>query len=75
MTNKVDPLTVSCPKCGAEVGDRCWSGTRCGRRLSRGSHGPRERRAAGEEVADDFGVWLGREIRRVEAEVLSRKKP
>lgn len=74
MTAKVDALSVSCPQCGAEVGDRCWSGTRRGRKLVRGSHGPRARRASGENVPDDFGVWLQREISRVQGAVLSRKK-
>lgn len=71
---KIDPLSVSCPQCGAEVGARCWSGTRRGRRLQRGSHAPRESRARGEEVPDSFEVFLRREIRRVEDDVLSRRK-
>jgi hypothetical protein len=75
LTLKVDALSVSCPQCGVPAGDRCWSGTRRGRRLQRGSHRGRERRAAGEAVADDVGVWPRREIARVEAEVVSRRKP
>lgn len=75
MTEKLDALSVSCPQCGADPGDRCWSGTRRGSRLTRGSHRPRERRARGEDVKDSFDVWLRREISRVKAEVLSGKKP
>lgn len=75
MTTKSDPLAVSCPQCGAEIGARCWSGTRRGRRLQRGSHGPRARRARGEDVPDSFEVFLRREIRRVEDDVLARRKP
>ena len=75
MTDKIDPLSVSCPQCGAEVGARCWSGTRRGRRLQRGSHGLRARRARGEDVPDNFDVFLRREIDRVRAEVLSKAKP
>jgi len=72
---KVDALTVACPSCGASVGDRCWSGTRRGRKLARGSHPDRVRAARGEHVPESFSTFLRREIRRVEAEVLSRKKP
>jgi hypothetical protein len=72
---KIDALSVACPQCGAEVGERCWSGTRRGHRLARGSHDPRERLARGEPVKESFDVWLRREIARVRAEVLSRKKP
>jgi len=74
-TTKVDALSVACPQCGAVAGDRCWSGTRRGRRLTRGSHHPRVRRARGENVPDSFAVWLRGEIQRVRGEVLSRKKP
>ena len=74
MTTKIDALSVACPQCGASVGERCWSGTRRGRRLSRGSHGPRERLARGEVVPESFDAFLRREISRVQGEVLSRKK-
>ena len=73
--SKVDALSVECPSCGAAVGDRCWSGTRRGRKLSRGSHSDRVRAAAGEHMPESFGTFLRREIARVEAEVLARKKP
>jgi hypothetical protein len=73
--SKVDALTVECPSCGAAVGDRCWSGTRRGRKLSRGSHKDRIRAAAGEHVPVSFGTFLRREIARATAEVLARKKP
>jgi len=72
---KVDALTVACPSCGAPVGERCWSGTRRGRRLARGHHADRRRAAAGERVPESFGTFLRREIRRVEDEVLSKRKP
>lgn len=75
MKAKIDALTVSCPQCGADVGDRCWSGTRRGHKLARGSHRGRQKRAAGEDVNDDFGVWLQREIRRAQQDALSGKKP
>lgn len=76
MTARVDPLSVACPSCAAEVGVRCWSGTRPGRHLSRGHHPDRRRVAAGEHVPESFQAFLRREIRRVEGEVLSgRKKP
>lgn len=75
MTAKPDALLVSCPQCGAEIGARCWSGTRRGRRLQRGSHRPRERRAAGEEIADSFDVFLRRELDRVTQDVVNRRKP
>lgn len=70
---KIDVLTVACPSCGALIGERCWSGTRRGRRLSRGHHADRRRVAAGERVPESFGTFLRREIRRVE--VLSKRKP
>jgi len=57
------------------AGDRCWSGTRRGRKLARGSHRDRVRAAAGEHVPESFGTFLRREIARVEGEVLGRKKP
>jgi hypothetical protein len=74
---RVDPLTVECPSCGAPAGERCWSGTRRGRRLQRGSHRDRERVAAGEPVAESFQTFLRRELRRVIEEVASaaRRKP
>ncbi|HSX23058.1 MAG TPA: hypothetical protein VLE97_09815 [Gaiellaceae bacterium] len=75
MTAKVDALSVACPQCGAPAGERCWSGTRRGRKLGRGSHGPRERLARGEAVSESFETFLRREISRVQGEVLSRKKP
>jgi hypothetical protein len=59
---KPDPLTVECPQCGAKVGERCWSGTRRGRRLTRGSHEPRERVARGEKVEESFERWFWREL-------------
>jgi hypothetical protein len=71
---KIDPLTVACPSCGAAVGDRCWSGTRRGRKLARGSRLDRTRAARGEHVPESFGTWLRREIYCVENEVLTRKK-
>jgi hypothetical protein len=71
----VDALSVACPSCGAVVGDRCWSGTRRGRKFTRGSHSDRIRAARGEDVPESFSAFLRREIRRVEDEVLSRKKP
>jgi hypothetical protein len=74
VTAKIDPLSVVCPSCGAEVGTHCWSGTRRGRHLSRGHHVDRRRVAAGEHVRESFETFLRREIRRVEDEVLSRKK-
>jgi hypothetical protein len=75
VTAKIDALSVSCPQCGAEVGARCWSGTRRGRRLQRGSHAARVRRARGEDVPDSFEVTLRREIDRVRFDVLSKEKP
>lgn len=71
---KVDALSVACPSCGAATGDRCWSGTRRGRKLARGSHPNRVRTARGEHVPESFGTWLRREIRRVEDEVVAKKK-
>ena len=75
MTAKVDALSVTCPQCGARVGDRCWSGTRRGRHLSRGHHVDRQRVAVGEYVPDNFSTFLRREIARVKDEVLSKRKP
>jgi hypothetical protein len=72
---KIDPLSVACPSCGAPIGDRCWSGTRRGRHLSRGHHADRRRVAAGERVSESFGTRLRREIRRVEDEAMSKRKP
>jgi hypothetical protein len=72
---KIDPITVTCPSCGAPVGDRCWSGTRRGRRLSRGSHPDRVRLAAGEHVPESFSTFLRREIQRVTDDVVSKRKP
>lgn len=69
----MDGLSVSCPQCGASAGERCWSGTRRGRHLARGSHNLRARRASGEDVPDSFEVFLRREIGRARATVL--KKP
>lgn len=74
MTTRVDPLSVACPSCGAEVGVRCWSGTRRGRHLSRGHHADRRRVAAGEHVPESFQTFLRREIRRVEHEALTGRK-
>jgi hypothetical protein len=71
---KADPLAVECPSCGAVVGERCWSATRRGRHLSRGHHVDRRRVAAGEHVPESFSTFLRREIRRVEDEVLSKRK-
>jgi len=71
---KVDALAVECPSCGAPAGDRCWSGTRRGRKLTRGSHPDRLRAARGEHVPEDFQTWLRRELRRVTAEVVDRRK-
>ena len=61
-TPKVDPLAVVCPTCGAEPSVRCWSGTRRGRHLARGSHPQRAARARGERVTDSFDVWLRGQI-------------
>jgi hypothetical protein len=72
---KIDALSVECPSCGAAIGDRCWSGTRRGHKLARGSHRDRVRAAAGEHVPESFSTFLRREISRVKSEVLSRKKP
>lgn len=69
-----DALSVTCPSCGAEVGERCWSGTRSGHKLARGSHRDRVRLAAGQHVPESFQRILRREIRRVESEIMSRKK-
>lgn len=74
MMTKVDALSVECPQCGASVGDRCWSGTRRGRRLQRGSHGPRERRARGEHVPESFETFLRREIHRVTEDVVANRR-
>lgn len=71
---KVDALSVACPSCGAEVGVRCWSGTRRGRHLTRGVHADRRRAAAGEHVPESFETFLRRELRRVEGEVVARHK-
>lgn len=57
-----DPMLVDCPQCGARAGDRCLSGTRRGRRMVHGHHKPRMRRANGETVKDDFGVWFNRSL-------------
>lgn len=77
MTVKTDVLSVACPSCGAPAGDRCWSGTRRGRRLTRGSHPDRARVARGEHVPEDFQMFLRRELRRVTDEVIdgARRKP
>lgn len=69
-----DPLSVACPQCAASIGDRCWSGTRRGRRLMRGSHRDRERLARGEPVAESFQTFLRRELHRVTAETIARFK-
>jgi hypothetical protein len=70
VTTKPDPLSVECPQCGAWIGDRCWSGTRRGRRLMRGSHRDRERLARGEPVTESFQTFLKRELRRVVQEAV-----
>ena len=70
MTSKVDALTVVCPSCAAVIGDRCWSGTRRGRKLSRGSHPDRVRAARGEHVPQSFQTYLKDELRRVTAETI-----
>lgn len=78
MIAKPDPLSVVCPQCEAQIGDRCWSGTRRGRRLTRGSHGPRERLVRGEHVAEDFQTFLRRALRRITAETIvtfKKEKP
>ena len=72
---KRDPLAVACPSCGAVIGARCWSATRRGRHLTRGQHPDRRRVAAGEHVLESFEMFLRREIRRVEDDVLARRKP
>jgi hypothetical protein len=72
---KVDALEVECPSCGAAVGERCWSGTRRGRHLTRGHHAGRRRVAAGERVPESFATFIRREIRRVQGDVLSKRKP
>ena len=74
MKARVDALTVECPSCGAAVGDRCWSGTRRGRYLARGSHADRRRAAAGEHVPQSFQTYLKSELRRVTAETVARFK-
>jgi hypothetical protein len=74
-TAKTDALSVACPQCGAEVGTRCWSGTRRGRHLSRGYHANRFRVAAGEHVPASVETFLRREIRRVVDDVVSKRKP
>ncbi len=71
MTAKVDTLTVECPSCGAAIGDRCWSGTRRGRHLTRGSHADRRRVALGEHVPQSFQTFLKGELRRVTAETIA----
>ena len=71
---RIDPLSVVCPSCGAVIGDRCWSSTRRGRHLARGHHADRRRAAAGEHVPESFGTFLRRELRRVEDDVLSKRK-
>lgn len=74
MTTRVDALTVECPSCGAVIGERCWSGTRRGRHLARGSHADRRRVAAGESVPQNFQTYLKSELRRVTAETIARSK-
>jgi hypothetical protein len=76
MAKMIDPLIVQCPSCDAPVGIRCWSRTRRGRHLARGSHPDRRRLAAGETVSESFGAFLRRELRRATAEVVvnARKK-
>lgn len=68
----VNALSVACPSCGAEIDDRCWSGTRRGRKLARGSHRDRVRAAAGERVTQSFQTYLKEELRRVTAETIVR---
>ncbi len=70
---RADPLRVPCPSCGAVAGDRCWSGTRRGRKLARGSHADRVRSSRGEHVAESFQTHLRREIDRVTAEVIGNR--
>jgi hypothetical protein len=72
---KIDALAVACPSCGAAIGERCWSSTRRGRHLTRGHHADRRRVAAGESVPESFSTFLRREIRRVQSDVLSKRKP
>ena len=74
MTERVDALSVACPSCGAVAGERCWSGTRRGRYLSRGYHADRCRVAAGEHVPQSVETFLRGEIRRIEIEVAQRLK-
>lgn len=66
--------SVSCPDCGAQVGERCKSATRRGRYLTRGVHPGRKRRASGEMVKDSFGVWFDRELRQAIADALTKKE-
>jgi len=74
LSKSPDPLSVACPSCGASIGEHCWSGTRRGRHLSRGYHRDRRRAAAGEHVPESVETFLQREIRRVQDEVLLRRK-
>ena len=74
IASKVDSLSVACPSCGAQVDERCWSGTRRGRHLSRGHHADRRRAAVGEHVPESFSSFLQREIRRVEDDLFSGRK-
>ena len=67
-------LAVECPQCGAQPGEHCWSGTRRFRQLVRGAHQPRVRLASGEDVKPSFETILRRELRKVEAEVLSDRR-
>jgi hypothetical protein len=67
-------LAVECPQCGAQSGEHCWSGTRRFRQLVRGAHQPRVRLASGEDVKPSFETILRRELRKVEAEVLSDRR-
>lgn len=73
MTGSVDALSVACPSCGAVAGERCWSGTRRGRHLTRGHHADRRRVAAGEHVPQSFETFLRSELRRIETEVMQRR--
>lgn len=68
-------LSASCPTCGAEIGDLCWSSTRPGQRLARGAHHDRFRAARGEHVPQSLDGWLARRKQQSAAEETASDRP
>lgn len=71
MTRRDPSLDVRCPDCGASEGVRCWSATRRGRHLVRGSHPNRSRVARGEPVPQTVDEFLREQIDEIRRRVVT----